>query len=1166
MAPDTRRTSSRTSLDLKNQSKRDPPQRPKRKLDTTETDSTAAPESHLEDEASENGPSRRSSARLSMDTKKRRTSSVQHEVDVGKVSPQKPTDLKRRPASDRVEMEVSLDIPSIGLVPNAAEPIESSETLKLVSPGPSSSSRSSNRLRRSLPSRPLPADEPTDTQVLKPKRNSAAVDRIGKGVMNDNVRADSDMPQNPEVVKPRRSLRGCVQSLNQEPSSESASYPEQLEETTNDSRISLETSLPSPTTTSEPSQHEPTTTIIQPYLPTAPNTIPVRPLELSEKRRKRFKPTSDKSKLRQIRNLFQLPVLTLFCQHGKEGYEFQNAVMEFGIRSVVGVDSVSAPSENGDEEGEEEEELERGVESMQDMVEWPGRPTRFLTALYETYRDLPVSVSGQGMGGVLKRSASTKGVKVHTFIDLPPKKMLALNKRRMSRVGEDGEDVKADGKNDSDEEPWSELEEETEESDSSEDEDESSSDDDEEDESKSMKMRKSGSGRVGRPPKVKEPKQPKEPKVKVKKWRVGKVYKELEAQWDGAQGMKEFYATKPFLNAGLYSGDYVYKSTAAASAASAPSVDSPLAVETPLPMEGDPSTSKAPANQVLEVKTKDPKRYWEEGRKFQFAMPKFYGKELLETEEDFELPYDIFKFREVRRENLLNPANNVVIKKKPAPYTRVNRNIFVDRKPRKPREVAICSCTPPEDGAPGCGEECLNRCMFIECHEGTCPTGEACSNQVFQRREEVQDLEVFYTPARGHALRTNVDISSNTFVVEYCGEIISQETCVERMNTIYKNLEHYYFLNYAQGEVIDGCRKGNEARFVNHSCDPNCRIEKWSVNGEFRVGLFALRDIPAGTELTYDYRFEAFGPMQRCMCGSIECRGFIGINKKSDSHAKRLDSPEIEPKTKKNHGKAAKSKKHTKLITDDNEEEDPDTEIIWSRPTDDARRTAAMNGIDVMKIHFKDTMRNQSEIRSLRVFLIRNVKESYSRDILDDAEAAIEEASKKGKKQHMPHQLLDEEVAKIVERVADIEDDEELWERRRRGLEVIHEELMMRIGLVDETGGEVMEVDHGFGGSEADGEDVGMVKSKSGSARVTPRRSKRGSAGQALLEATTRAHKIRTDLLLASNEMNVMDSSDDADMKVRAAVGSPTLGHMEVVDGDDKENRVERSRRSSRRG
>jgi hypothetical protein len=54
------------------------------------------------------------------------------------------------------------------------------------------------------------------------------------------------------------------------------------------------------------------------------------------------------------------------------------------------------------------------------------------------------------------------------------------------------------------------------------------------------------------------------------------------------------------------------------------------------------------------------------------------------------------------------------------------------------------------------------------------------------------------------------------------------------------------------------------------------------VNGEFRVGLFALRDIPAGTELTYDYRFEAFGPMQRCMCGSVNCRGFIGINKKVD--------------------------------------------------------------------------------------------------------------------------------------------------------------------------------------------------------------------------------------------------------------------------------------------
>lgn len=47
-------------------------------------------------------------------------------------------------------------------------------------------------------------------------------------------------------------------------------------------------------------------------------------------------------------------------------------------------------------------------------------------------------------------------------------------------------------------------------------------------------------------------------------------------------------------------------------------------------------------------------------------------------------------------------------------------------------------------------------------------------------------------------------------------------------------------------------------RFVNHSCEPNCEMQKWSVNGLFRMALFALRDIGADEELGYDYNFSLF--------------------------------------------------------------------------------------------------------------------------------------------------------------------------------------------------------------------------------------------------------------------------------------------------------------------
>jgi hypothetical protein len=65
---------------------------------------------------------------------------------------------------------------------------------------------------------------------------------------------------------------------------------------------------------------------------------------------------------------------------------------------------------------------------------------------------------------------------------------------------------------------------------------------------------------------------------------------------------------------------------------------------------------------------------------------------------------------------------------------------------------------------------------------------------------------------------------------------------------------------------------------MNHSCQPNCETQKWTVNGDTRVGLFALMDIPAGTELTFNYNLECAGLDKKpCMCGAPNCSGFIGV-------------------------------------------------------------------------------------------------------------------------------------------------------------------------------------------------------------------------------------------------------------------------------------------------
>lgn len=96
------------------------------------------------------------------------------------------------------------------------------------------------------------------------------------------------------------------------------------------------------------------------------------------------------------------------------------------------------------------------------------------------------------------------------------------------------------------------------------------------------------------------------------------------------------------------------------------------------------------------------------------------------------------------------------------------------------------------------------------------------------------------------------------FVIEYIGEVITESEFQDRMSEEYANDRHHYCLNLDSGLVIDGYRMGNFSRFVNHSCDPNCEMQKWNVNGVYRMGLFALKDIKAGDELSYDYNFHSY--------------------------------------------------------------------------------------------------------------------------------------------------------------------------------------------------------------------------------------------------------------------------------------------------------------------
>ncbi|XP_055648331.1 histone-lysine N-methyltransferase ASH1L isoform X4 [Falco peregrinus] len=253
-----------------------------------------------------------------------------------------------------------------------------------------------------------------------------------------------------------------------------------------------------------------------------------------------------------------------------------------------------------------------------------------------------------------------------------------------------------------------------------------------------------------------------------------------------------------------------------------------------------------------------------------FPAPIHVGKYLRQKRIDFQLPYDI----------LWQWKHNQLYKKPDVPlYKKIRSNVYVDVKPLSGYEATTCNCKKPDDdNGKGCVEDCLNRMIFAECSPNTCPCGEQCCNQRIQRHEWVQCLERFRAEEKGWGIRTKEPLKAGQFIIEYLGEVVSEQEFRNRMIEQYHNHSDHYCLNLDSGMVIDSYRMGNEARFINHSCNPNCEMQKWSVNGVYRIGLYALKDMPAGTELTYDYNFHSFNveKQQLCKCGFDKCRGIIG--------------------------------------------------------------------------------------------------------------------------------------------------------------------------------------------------------------------------------------------------------------------------------------------------
>jgi SET domain-containing protein len=130
-------------------------------------------------------------------------------------------------------------------------------------------------------------------------------------------------------------------------------------------------------------------------------------------------------------------------------------------------------------------------------------------------------------------------------------------------------------------------------------------------------------------------------------------------------------------------------------------------------------------------------------------------------------------------------------------------------------------------------------------------------------------IQVRVGPSRidGLGLFAAQDIPKGTRIIQYIGEKISSR---ERARRLAAGNVYIFHLTYRY--AIDGQTLDNTARYINHSCAPNCEVEKTSDT----IWIVALRDIAAGEELSYNYGYDASNYQENpCNCGAPNCCGYI---------------------------------------------------------------------------------------------------------------------------------------------------------------------------------------------------------------------------------------------------------------------------------------------------
>jgi uncharacterized protein len=143
-------------------------------------------------------------------------------------------------------------------------------------------------------------------------------------------------------------------------------------------------------------------------------------------------------------------------------------------------------------------------------------------------------------------------------------------------------------------------------------------------------------------------------------------------------------------------------------------------------------------------------------------------------------------------------------------------------------------------------------------------------------------FEIRPSPMQGLGAFATEPIPAGTRLIEYAGQRITMAEAEARYPDD-ANRHHTFLFAIDDDVVIDAAFDGNEARYINHSCDPNCD----AVVADGRIWIETIRDVRPGEELAYDYEYEleerhtpAAKKRYPCHCGAVSCRGTILIRKK----------------------------------------------------------------------------------------------------------------------------------------------------------------------------------------------------------------------------------------------------------------------------------------------